>query len=79
MNTSPVRQEQLIVQAIVRQGGEIVAAGTAIVERLEPGATADFTGFFVGDPTGGELEVVVPPSNWPNTDGATPPEGEAAP
>jgi hypothetical protein len=70
VNSTTVRQEQLIVQAIVRRAGKVVAAGTAIVVGLDPGQTADFTGFFVGDPTGGELEVIVPPSNWPHAEGA---------
>jgi hypothetical protein len=79
VNSTPVRQEQLIVQAIVRKAGEVVAAGTAVVEGLDPGQSAEFTGFFVGDPSGGELEVIVPPSNWPGADGAPAPAAEGNP
>ena len=57
----------------------MVAAGTAIVEGLDPGQSAEFTGFFVGDPAGGELEVVVPPSNWPGAEGAPAPAAEGNP
>jgi hypothetical protein len=79
VNSTDVRQEQLIVQAIVRKAGEVVAAGTAVVEGLDPGQSAEFTGFFVGDPSGGELEVIVPPSNWPDAEGAPAPAAEGNP
>jgi hypothetical protein len=79
VNSTTVRQEQLIVQAIVRKAGKVVAAGTAIVVGLDPGLSAEFTGFFVGDPTGGELDVIVPPSNWPEAEGAPPSEDGGAP
>ena len=36
VNSTDARQEQLIVQAIVRKAGEVVAAGTAVVEGLDP-------------------------------------------
>ncbi len=68
----------LIVQA-TSQGRRVVAAGTAVVEGLDPGQSAEFTGFFVGDPAGGELEVIVPPSNWVGAEGAPAPAAEGNP
>jgi len=62
-NTTGVRQEQVIVQAVVTRDGAVIAAGTAILEALEPGAAGEVVGMFAGDPTGGELTVVAPPSN----------------
>lgn len=62
-NTSGVIQEQVIVQAIVIRDGKVVAAGTAILEALAPGAIGEVQGMFAGDPAGGELTVTAPPSN----------------
>jgi hypothetical protein len=73
-NTSGVIQEQVIVQAIVIRDGEVVAAGTAILEALAPGAIGEVQGMFAGDPTGGELTVTAPPSNVEGA-GAPPREG----
>ncbi|MGI9187733.1 MAG: hypothetical protein ACR2J9_09525 [Gaiellales bacterium] len=61
-NTTTVRQEQVIVQVIVRDGDKIVGAGTANIEGLEPGASADVTGYFIGS-SKGEIELFAPSSN----------------
>ncbi|MBJ7334238.1 MAG: hypothetical protein JHD05_06430, partial [Thermoleophilia bacterium] len=69
------RQEQVIVQAILRDGTSITSAGLAIVQGLDPGATAEVQGFFLG--TGkGTLEVFAPSANGP--DGAGAPSAEQA-
>ena len=61
-NTTAVRQEQVVVQVIVRDGDKIVGAGTSIIEGLEPGASADVTGYFIGS-SKGEIELFAPSSN----------------
>jgi len=71
-NRTPARQEQVIVQALLRDGGQVVGAGIAIVEGLDPGASAEVTGFFTGGQTG-ELEVFAPASNADDGQGAPPP------
>jgi len=72
-NQTPVRQEQIIVQALLREGDAVVGAGIAIIEGLEPGASSDVTGFFTGGQTG-ELEVFAPASNADDGQGAPPRE-----
>lgn len=75
-NTSGVRQEQVIVQVVVRKGGKVVGAGTAQIQGgLDPGAKADVTGYFIGS-SDGDLEISVPPSNA--ADGAGAPAGDGA-
>ncbi len=61
-NSTDVRQEQIVVQVIVRDGDTIVGAGTANVDGLDPGATADVTGYFIGS-SKGEIELFAPASN----------------
>ncbi len=69
-NTTKVRQELVIVQGIARLGGRIVAAGTAIVRGLKPGASFDYTGSLTGDPKGATLTVFAPVSNVSGAPGA---------
>lgn len=71
-NTTSVRQEQVIVQVIVRDGDTIVGAGTANIEGLEPGASADVTGYFIGS-SKGEIELFAPSSNADGGAGAPAP------
>jgi hypothetical protein len=61
-NSTNVRQEQIVVQVIVRDGDKIVGAGTANVEGLDPGASADVTGYFIGS-SKGKIELFAPSSN----------------
>jgi len=68
-NTTGVRQEQLVVQAIVRDGDRIIGAGTANIDGLEPGASVDVTGYFIGA-SKGVLEVFAPASNAADGSGA---------
>jgi len=72
-NQTPVRQEQIIVQALLREGDAVAGAGIAIIEGLDPGASSDVTGFFTGGQTG-ELEVFAPASNADDGQGAPPRE-----
>ena len=61
-NRSAVEQLRLVVYVIARRDGKVVAAGRAIVPRLKPGASATFTAFPIGDPTGAKLEASAPPT-----------------
>ena len=72
-NDTEVRQEQVIVQAVLRDGKTITSAGIAIVPGLDPGASADVQGFFIGS-NKGELEVFAPAGNAADGTGAPAPE-----
>jgi len=61
VNPSKVPQERLVIFATARRGSKIVAAGRAVVPVVKPGPRgAEFTVFFVGDPTGAKLTVQAP-------------------
>jgi hypothetical protein len=65
-NESDVSQKRLVVTCVVRSGGKVIAAGRAVVERLDPAATLKkptmFTVFFIGDPQSGKLDCAAPPT-----------------
>jgi hypothetical protein len=61
-NHSKVDQRKLVIFAVARRGGRIVAAGRAQVARLKPGKRARFQVFFIGDPSGAKLELAAPPT-----------------
>lgn len=68
-NDTKVRQEQVIVQAILRDGKTITSAGIAIVPGIDPGASADVQGFFIGS-NKGDLEIFAPAGNAMDGSGA---------
>jgi hypothetical protein len=59
-NHSAVVQQELVVDAVARRAGRIVAAGRAVLAQAGAGAPAPFQIFFVGDPSGAQLEVSAP-------------------
>lgn len=61
-NRSDIEQRDLVVYAVARRGGEVVAAGRGQIPRLKPGRTVAYQVFFIGDPTGAELALAVPPT-----------------
>jgi hypothetical protein len=61
-NRSPIAQRNLVVFAVARREGHIVAAGRAIVAELAARASAQFQVFFVGDPRGAQLQFSAPPT-----------------
>jgi hypothetical protein len=61
-NRSQVDQRRLVVAVVARRGGQVVAAGRAIVERLLAGRAARYHVFFIGDPRGAQLAVAAPPT-----------------
>lgn len=62
VNHSTVDQSELVVYAVVRRAGHVVAAGRAVLPSAPAGASTRFQLFFIGDPQGGSLEVSAPPS-----------------
>jgi hypothetical protein len=65
-NASPIAQKRLVVTCVARDGDTVRAAGRAVVEKLDPAATAKkpthFTVFFIGDPKQAELACSAPPT-----------------
>jgi hypothetical protein len=64
-NTTGIAQNGVIVQAVARKDGKVVAAGTSVVGALAPGESQDFQGLFVGDPSGAVVTATAPVSNVP--------------
>ncbi|HEX3911296.1 MAG TPA: hypothetical protein VHW67_11420 [Solirubrobacteraceae bacterium] len=61
-NGSRTDQPELVIDAVARRGGRMVAAGRAVLASLDASATTPFQIFFVGDPTGAKLTLSVPPT-----------------
>jgi len=61
-NRSQVAQKRLVVFAVARKGGRIVAAGRAIVDELAAGKSTHFSAFPIGDPAGARLSAAAPPT-----------------
>lgn len=60
VNHSQVGQQELVVNALARRAGKIVAAGRAVLPAASAGAATPFQIFFVGSPAGAQLEVSAP-------------------
>lgn len=60
VNRSSVSQQELIVYAVARRAGRIVAAGRAVLAQAPAGASTPFQIFLVGEPRGATLEVTAP-------------------
>jgi hypothetical protein len=63
-NGSKVAQQHLVVYAVARRAGRIVAAGRAGIPEVAVGATMPFQVYFVGDPRGAQIEVNAPPTTF---------------
>jgi hypothetical protein len=63
-NRSSATQQNLVVYAVARKGGKIVAAGRAVLPEVGAGATAPFQIYFVGPPKGAKVEVSAPPTTF---------------
>jgi hypothetical protein len=58
VNKTGKDQERLLLYAVGRQGGRVVAAGRGAIEHLKAGTKPlHYDIFFIGDPTGTDLEV----------------------
>jgi hypothetical protein len=62
VNHSTVSQQQLVVYAVGRRAGRVVAAGRAVLPEVPADQRTSFQLFFIGDPKGAKLEVSAPPS-----------------
>lgn len=60
VNRSAVAQQEVVVYGLARRSGRIVAAGRAVLRTAPAGSTTPFQLFFVGDPSGAQLEVSAP-------------------
>jgi hypothetical protein len=61
-NRSAVEQRNLVVYAVARRGGRIVAAGRGAIERLKPHVSATYQVFFIGNPRDAQLTLAAPPT-----------------
>lgn len=65
-NESGVSQRRLVVTCVARAGDKVIAAGRAVVERLDPAKTlkkpTKFTVFFIGNPKQADLSCSAPPT-----------------
>ncbi len=62
INRSDLVQKKLVVFGVARKGKQIVAAGRSQIERLNPGKTATYQIFFIGNPKGATIELAAPPT-----------------
>jgi hypothetical protein len=62
VNRSDVAQRDLVIAAVARRGGRLVAAGRALVPQLKPNGRERFQVFFIGDPRGAQLSFDAQPS-----------------
>lgn len=63
-NRSKLLQRKLVIFAVARKDGRVVAAGRGQVERLRPGASAPYQVFFIGNPAGARVELAAPPTTF---------------
>lgn len=63
-NGSGVLQRKLVIYAVARRGGKVVAAGRGQVERLKPHDSAGYQIFFIGNPKGAKVELTAPPTTF---------------
>jgi hypothetical protein len=59
-NGSKVAQQHLVVYAVARNAGKIVAAGRAGIPEVGAGATMPFQAYFIGNPKGAQIETSAP-------------------
>jgi hypothetical protein len=60
---SKIDQSHLILFAVARQGGRIVAAGRGQIKKLKHGSKpAPYVVYFIGNPTGADVEIQAPPT-----------------
>jgi hypothetical protein len=63
-NRSAVTQDNLVLYALARRDGRIVAAGRAVLPEVPAHGSSPFEVFFVGDAKGAQLQVSAPPSTF---------------
>jgi hypothetical protein len=63
-NKSQIDQLKLVLFAVSRSGGRVVAAGRGGVKKLKAGDGHAYSLFFIGNPTGGDVTVTAPPTTF---------------
>lgn len=63
-NRSDLLQRKLVLYAVARKDGKVVAAGRGQVERLKSHAAAGYQIFFIGNPEGARVELAAPPTSF---------------
>jgi len=63
-NRSQILQRKLVIYAVARKDGRVVAAGRGQVERLKPGKSSSYQIFFIGNPEGATVELAAPPTTF---------------
>ena len=64
VNESAIDQPNLVVAAVARSGGRIVAAGRAIVPLLKAHGHERFQAYFIGNPRGAQLQLAAQPATF---------------
>jgi hypothetical protein len=64
VNGSAINQPNLVVDAVARSGGKIVAAGRAIVPLLKAHGHERFQAYFIGNPRGAQLQLAAQPATF---------------
>jgi hypothetical protein len=59
-NHSRANQQELVVYAVARRGGTVVAAGRALLPNAAAGTSTPFQMYFVGDPAGAQIDYSAP-------------------
>ena len=68
-NRSKVEQRKLVIFAVARKGGRVVAAGRAQINRVKPRKRTRYTIFFIGNPRGARISLEAPPTSLNSTIG----------
>ena len=61
-NRSKVEQRKLVIFAVARKGGRVVAAGRAQINRVKPRKRTRYT-IFIGNPRGARISPEAPPTS----------------
>jgi hypothetical protein len=62
-NESKIEQKKLVLFAVARQGGRVVAAGRSLIKKAKVGGKpAPYVVFFIGDPGGADVTIEAPPT-----------------
>jgi hypothetical protein len=62
-NRSGEEQRNVLLLAVARNGGRVVAAGRGLIDRLKTTEPAPYHIFFIGDPRGAEVTIEAMPLN----------------
>jgi hypothetical protein len=63
-NASGIVQHDLVVYALARRGGKLVAAGRAVLPEVPAHGSSGFEIFWVGNPAGAQLVLSAPPTTF---------------